>query len=68
MLEFDPEMAPCFLPVEIWAEQKSEKHPLPIIVGEGGAENFDFKDVEDDDVRESLTKWANNMAKGAPFP
>lgn len=52
---------------ELWAKKMSEEHPLPIIVGEGKAKNFIFKEIEEDDVRERLTKWANIMAKGEPF-
>lgn len=52
---------------ELHAERRSKEHPLPIIVGEKGADQFDFKDIEDAEVKERLTKWANKMAKGTPF-
>ncbi|MDU8911429.1 hypothetical protein [Aestuariicoccus sp. MJ-SS9] len=51
---------------DIFVRYKGVKHPLPTIVGEGGADEFDLKELEDDLKRE-LTEWANRMAKGAPF-
>lgn len=52
---------------ELHAERKSEEHPLPIIVGEKGAEEFNLKHIDDNELKEQLTKWANRMADGVPF-
>lgn len=52
---------------ELHAKPKSKEHPLPFIVGKEGAKAFDFKDIEDTDLKEELTKWADKMAKGEPY-
>lgn len=51
---------------DTFARYKAEKYPLPVIVGEKGAEEFDWKAL-DEDIRQDLTKWANKMATGEPF-
>ncbi len=51
---------------ETFARYKEDKDKLPIIVGKGGAEEFDWRELEDD-LKQKLTKWANKMAVGAPF-
>ena len=52
---------------DIWAQPNNDERPLPIIVGEGGADEFNFKDIDDDELKIQLTDWANKMAKGVPF-
>jgi len=51
----------------VYADQKDDKNPLPIVVGEGGAKEFKFDDIEDADIRQELTDWANKMGTGLPF-
>jgi predicted RNA-binding Zn-ribbon protein involved in translation (DUF1610 family) len=50
------------------AFQRSEEHPLPKVVGETGAKEFDdFSDIEDGDIKKALILWADQMATGQPF-
>jgi hypothetical protein len=52
---------------DTFARGKEVKRPLPIIVGEGGAEEFNWSEIEDEDLKKKLTEWANKMATGVPF-
>lgn len=46
----------------------NKENPLPAIVGETGAKEFDnFKNVNDANEKALLIDWANTMAKGDPF-
>ncbi|MNV50053.1 hypothetical protein D3C71_1420410 [compost metagenome] len=50
------------------AALRSVEYPLPKIVGETGAKEFnDFNDVKEQDIRDTLITWANQMATGQPF-
>jgi hypothetical protein len=49
------------------ADQKDEKSPTPIIVSENDGRDWEFKDLEDKELREKLVSWAKEMAKGQPF-
>lgn len=51
----------------VYADQKNEKDPLPLVVGEGGAKQFKFDDIQDAELRQELTDWANKMGTGRPF-
>lgn len=46
----------------------SKENPLPIIVGETGAQQFEnFSDITDSKSKALLIDWANTMSKGQPF-
>lgn len=53
--------------IDVWADKRGEDHPLPIIVGEGGADEFNFSDIEESELKQKFADWANRMAKRAPF-
>ncbi|MGY2259225.1 DUF4145 domain-containing protein [Pseudomonas sp. SDO55104_S430] len=53
---------------DISASFRTKDNPLPNIVGETGAKEFDhFKDVQEPESRAALIEWANQMGNGQPF-
>ena len=49
------------------ADQNDEKYPTPTIVSEDDEGDWDFKDLEDKELRESLKSWAEKIKQGRPF-
>lgn len=49
------------------ADQNDEQNPLPTIVSEEDERDWDFKDVEDKELRQNLKSWAARMKQGRPF-
>lgn len=52
---------------DIRADAKGEDHPTPTIVLETNDRDWDFSDVEDEELREKLMWWAKKMKTGRPF-
>lgn len=50
-----------------FGEPRSRDYPLPTVVGEEGAKQFNFDDIEDREFKQEMTDWANKMGKGFPY-
>lgn len=51
---------------DVYVREREEKNPTPVVIlnREG---DFDFSEVQDQDMRERLAKWAEDMLTGRPF-
>jgi Domain of unknown function (DUF4145) len=49
------------------ADLSDEERPTPLIISENDERDWDFKDVEDKELREQLLSWVEKMKKGRPF-
>jgi len=49
------------------ADSNKESSPTPLIISDGDDRDWEFKNVEDEEIRDGLAKWAVQMKLGLPF-
>ncbi len=49
------------------ADQNDDEHPTPTIFAENDERDWEFEEVDDKELRESLRSWAKRMKQGRPF-
>jgi hypothetical protein len=49
------------------ADEASDDQPLPMIIWEGDGKDWGFSELENNELKQTLLKWVENMKAGSPF-